>query len=68
MTDTARQLAGLIMEADLPQRALERVAALERMDWRRHIKAAVTDLRNSDRSPFEQQVYDALRSFADLHC
>ena len=39
----------------------------ERIHWQDHIKAAITDLRNSDRSPFEQQVYDTLRVFADQH-
>lgn len=37
----------------------------ERETWKDHIKAAIKDLRNSDRSPFEQQVYDALRIFAE---
>lgn len=55
---TAKQLAGLIMEADLPRRVAE-------MRWADHINAAIIDLRNSDRSPFEQEVYDALRSFAE---
>lgn len=32
-----------------------------RLHWTDHIDAAITDLRNSDRSPFEQRVYDALR-------
>ena len=58
MTLTAKQLAGLIMEADLPRRVAE-------MRWQDHIRAAIIDLRNSDRSPFEQEVYDALRAFAE---
>lgn len=36
-----------------------------RLRWQNHVVAAVTDLRNSDRSPFEQVVYDALRSIMD---
>lgn len=58
MTSTAKQLAGLIMEADLPRRVAE-------MRWQDHIRAAIIDLRNSDRSPFEQEIYDVLRAFAE---
>lgn len=36
-----------------------------RVRWQGHVAAAVIDLRNSDRSPFEQIVYDCLRSILD---
>lgn len=32
-----------------------------RVRWQGHIAAAIIDLRNSDRSPYEQMVYDFLR-------
>lgn len=37
------------------------------MTWQDHIRAAIVQLRNRDRSVFEQKVYDALRIFADKH-
>lgn len=36
-----------------------------RLRWQDHVNAAITDLRNSDRSPTEQRVYDILRLMAD---
>lgn len=39
----------------------------QRETWQDHIRAAIGDLRNSDRSPFEQRVYDELRLFAERH-
>ena len=38
-----------------------------RLRWQQHILAAINDLRNSDRSEFEQKVYDALRVIVDAH-
>ena len=38
-----------------------------RQTWQDHILAAIRQLRNQDRSVFEQRVYDALRIFAAEH-
>lgn len=36
-----------------------------RVRWQGHLAAAIIDLRNSDRSSFEQIVYETLRSILE---
>lgn len=54
----------MALEADQAPPRTNAPAADTRPRWREHIKAALTDLRNSDRSTDEQRVYEALRTIA----